>query len=130
MSSLPNETVKKIEPDFQDDKGAILNVLEEPICHVAVITSKKGSIRANHYHPKQTQYVYLVSGKYESISKNLQDKNAKEEKVIIEPNSLVITPPMIAHAMRFLEDSIMLNLTTGHRYSKEYEEHTKKFQLI
>lgn len=130
MSSLPNEIVKKIEPDFQDERGAILNVLEEPICHVAVITSKKGSVRANHYHPKQTQYVYLVSGRYESISKDLKDKDSKEQKIIVEPNSLVITPPMIAHAMRFLEDSIMLNLTTGHRYTKEYEEHTKKFKLI
>ena len=130
MSNLPNEIVKKIDPEFEDGRGAIINVLEEPICHVAVITTKKGSIRGNHYHPEQTQYVYLVSGKYESVSKNLKDKNSKEEKVMVEPNSLVITPPMIAHAMRFLEDSVMLNLTTGHRYEKEYSDHTKKFKLI
>lgn len=127
---MPNETVKKINPAFEDERGAISNVLEEPICHVAVITSKKGSIRANHYHPEQMQYVYLVSGKYESVSKDLNDKNSKEESQVIEPGDLVITPPMIAHAMRFLEDSVMLNLTTGQRDSSNFSEHTKKFKLI
>jgi len=127
---MPNEIVKKISPEFVDDRGAISNILEEPICHVAIITSKKGTVRANHYHPEQVQHVYIVSGKYESISKNLKDKNAKVETVIVEAGSLITTPPMIAHAMRFLEDSVILNLTTGHRYSHEFEKHTKPFKLI
>src|SRR3989338_8908026 len=127
---MPNETVKKIEPAFEDERGAISNILEEPITHVAIITSKKGSIRANHYHPDQTQYEYLVSGKYESYSKDLNKKDAEVEKQVIEPGSLVITPPMIAHARRVLEDSVTLNLTTGMRDNKEYEKHTKKYKLI
>jgi quercetin dioxygenase-like cupin family protein len=125
-----NETVRKIEPAFEDERGAIANILEEPICHVAIITSKKGSIRANHYHPEQTQYAYLISGRYESLSKNLKVKNAEVEKQIIEPGSLVITPPLIAHAWNILEDSVMLNLTTGHRHDKDYAKHTKKYKLI
>jgi len=127
---LTNETVKKIDPDFEDERGTIANILEKPIIHVAIITSKKDSIRANHYHPKQTQYIYLVSGSYESFSKDLNKENAEVEKVIIEPGSLVTTPPMIAHAWKVLEDSIMLNLTTGHRDSNKYDEHTKEYKLI
>lgn len=127
---MPNETIKLIKPEFEDKRGMIANILEKPICHVAIITSKKGSVRANHYHPRQFQYVYLISGSYESISKNLKAKNAKIEKKTIKPGSLVITPPMIAHAMRFLEDSVMLNLTTGQRYNHNFEQHTKKFRLI
>ncbi len=130
MFNLPNEIVKVIKPAFEDKRGEIANILEKPICHVAIITSKKGSIRGNHYHPKQFQYVYLVSGRYETISKNVKDKNSKMEKQIIEPGSLVITPPLIAHVMRFLEDSVLLNLTTGHRHSHNFAEHTKKFKLI
>ena len=130
MNHLSNEIMKKVEISFEDERGTISNILEEPICHVAVITSKKGSIRANHYHPKQIQHVYLINGCYESISKNLNNKNTKEEKLVVEPGSLVITPPMIAHAMRFLEDSVMLNLTTGSRNTKDFQEHTKKYKLI
>ncbi len=127
---LHNEAVRKIKPEFMDERGVIANILEEPICHVAIITSKKGSIRGNHYHPEQTQYIYLISGKYESVSKNLKDDNAKIEKQVIGPGDLVITPPTIAHAMRFLEDSVMLNLTTGQRHTKNFSEHTKKYVLI
>ena len=127
---MPNETVRRISPAFQDERGAISNILEELISHVAIITSKKGSIRANHYHPDQVQYVYLVSGRYESVSKDLRRKDAPLEKVTVEAGNLVITPPMVAHAMRFTEDSVLLNLTTGQRDSKDYHEHTKEYKLI
>ena len=127
---MPNEIVKKIEPAFEDARGIIANILEKPISHVAIITSKKGSVRANHYHPEQIQYIYLIKGSYESVSKNIKDENTKVETQVIEPGDLVITPPMIAHAMKFLEDSVMLNLTTGQRDSKNFSEHTKKYKLV
>ena len=127
---MPLETVKKIKPAIVNEKGEITNVLEEPITHVAIITSKAGAVRGDHYHPKQVQYVYLVSGKYESVAKEVQKKDGKIESQIIEAGDLVITPPMIAHAMRFLEDSVFINMTTGHRDSNEYEEHTIKFKVL
>jgi len=127
---MANEEIIKIKPVFEDERGLISNILEKPISHVAIITSKKGSIRANHYHPKQIQYEYLISGRYESVSKDLTKEDAPVEEEIIEAGDLVITPPMIAHAMRFLEDSIMLNLTTGQRDKENFDEHTKKFKLI
>jgi len=127
---LSNEIIKKIEPAFEDERGVISNILDMPIAHIAIITSKTGSIRANHYHPEQTQYIFLVSGSYETHSKDLNKEDAEVEKEIVEPNSLVITPPMIAHAMKFVEDSVMLNITTGRRDSENFEEHTKKYKLI
>ena len=127
---MANEIVKKIKPEVVDERGAITNILEEPINHVAIITTKAGSIRGNHYHPEQIQYVYLVSGRYESVSVDLKKENAEVEKVTVQAESLVITPPMIAHAMRFLEDSVMLNLTTDSRDPADYLKHTKKHKLI
>lgn len=130
MKKLPNEIVKKIEPAFEDERGVIANILEEPVSHIAIITSKKGAVRANHYHPEQIQYVYLISGSYESVSKDIKDENAKIEKITVKPGDLVITKPMIAHAWHVLEDSVMLNITTGAREKSNFEEHTKKYKLI
>ncbi len=130
MIYLGNETIKRINAEFKDERGEIANILEAPINHVAIITTKKGGIRANHYHPEQIQYVYLISGKFESHSKDLRKKDAKEEKVLVQAGDLIITPPMIAHAMRFLEDSVFLNLTTADRDPKNYEKHTVKYKLI
>lgn len=126
---MANETIKRIMPAFTDERGEITNILEEPISHVAIITSMKGAVRGNHYHPEQTQYVYLISGKYESISKDLGKKDSREERVIVKAGDLVITPPMIAHAMVFVEDSTFLNLTPGNRDSDKFKEHTIKFEL-
>ena len=127
---MPNETTIMVKPAFEDERGAITNILEKDICHVAVITSKKGAIRANHYHPKQIQYVYLISGKYKTYSKNLNKKGAKVEELTVEPGMLAITPPMTAHAMEFLEDSVFINMTDGNRDSDKFEEHTIKYKLI
>ena len=127
---MPNETTIRIKPAFEDERGAITNILEKDICHVALITSKKGAVRANHHHPKQMQYVYLISGKYKTYSKDLMMKDARVEEIIIEPGMLVITPPMIAHAMKFLEDSVFINMTDGNRDSDKFEEHTIKYKLI
>ena len=127
---MPNEVFVKIKPVFSDDRGEITNILEKDICHVALITSKKGAIRANHYHPNQIQYVYLISGKYKTYSKDLRGKNAKVEEMIVEAGTLVITPPMIAHAMEFLEDSVFINMTDGNRDSDKFAEHTIKHKLI
>ncbi len=127
---MSNETAIKIKPAFTDERGAITNILEKDICHVAIITSTKGAIRANHYHPKQMQYVYLISGKYKTYSKDLKKKDAKTEELVVEPGTLVTTPPMIAHAMEFLEDSVFINMTDGNRDSDKFEEHTIKHKLI
>ena len=127
---MPNEKVIKIKPAFEDGRGAISNILDEPISHIAIITTKKGSVRANHYHPGQIQYEYLVSGKYESVSLDLNKKGSEIERQIIVPGDLVITPPMIAHAMVFIEDSIMLNITTGSRNPDKFSEHTIPYKLV
>ncbi len=123
-------TVRKIKPAFVDERGKISNLLDASIEHVALITSKAGSIRGNHYHPNQTQNDYLLSGKYEYAAKDIRDEDGKVEINIIEPGDLVITHPMVAHAMRFLEDSVFLTFTTGPRDADKYEEHTTKFKLV
>jgi quercetin dioxygenase-like cupin family protein len=95
---------------------------------VAIITSKAGVVRANHYHPHQTQHDYLISGKFEFIAKDI--KGGPAESAIIEPGDLVMTGPNVAHAMRFLEDSVFLTITDGGRDTDKYAEHTIKFQVI
>ena len=55
------EHVKGGQNEFIDKRGKISNhELTEPINLIGLISSKKGTIRANHYHPQQEQKnVYL-----------------------------------------------------------------------
>jgi len=128
---MPNESVKHIAPVFKDERGVITNIIDQDdIRHVAFISSKAGCVRANHYHPVQWQYVYILRGSYESYSKDLRNAHAKMEKIVVRAGDLVTTAPMIAHAMKFLEETEFLNITTGSRDAANFGEHTIKHKLI
>jgi len=135
----PRMQIVKIEPAHTDERGHITNIVQDglvpnelkrKITHVAVYTSKKGTIRGNHYHPDQIQAVHLVSGKYESLTKDLDDPGAPVERHIVEPGQMVICWPNVAHAQVFLEDSVLINLTDGERETEKFKEHTIKYNLI
>ena len=123
------ETIKHIDPAFVDARGEIINVFEGMIGHVALVTSKKGSVRANHYHKKDHQYMYLLSGAYETHCLDVRSPE-KRQILHVKPGDIVDTPPYIAHAQKFTEDSVFLALTTRERESGKYEEDTLAYEVI
>ena len=66
------EYIKQGEKEFKDSRGKISNhELTEPINLIGLIDSKKGTVRANHYHPIQEQKCLLTKGQFISIYKDL-----------------------------------------------------------
>jgi len=125
------ETITKGVDPYVDGRGKIDNhILDEPINWVGTITSKAGIMRANHYHPEQTQKVLVISGKYISVSKDLKVENSSIKHQLAQAGDLVITPPNVAHTMIFLEDSTIINLVTGERKHEDFGKHTIKFELV
>lgn len=124
--------IKKIKPFHVDERGEMFYLLDKstPITSALYITCKKGAIRANHYHKKDTHYSYMVKGSMEYTYKDANDKDAKEHRVTIRKGEVVETPPMTMHAMRFLEESIFIALTTEARDQKKYENDTVRVKLI
>lgn len=136
MEEIPNfkergETVIRGKNSFEDERGKIDNYeLPESVNLVATITSKKGTLRANHFHPIQEQKCLLVSGSYISVYKDLLVHNSPIKHQIIKAGDLSIMPPMVAHAMIFLEDSVLVNLVNGNRDHDKFGEHTIKYELV
>lgn len=124
------QIVKKVEPFHVDKRGEISYVLDSnaSITSVLLITCKKGSIRANHYHKKDSHYAYLLEGKMEYTYQEVGSK--KKQSIIVSKGEIVYSPPMTIHAMRFLEDSRFLALTTESRDKEKYEEDTVRIKLI
>lgn len=123
------ETLRHLEPAVVDVRGAITNLFEGRMGHIALITSKKGSVRGNHYHREDHQYIYLVSGAFESHSCDVRHPE-KRQVLQVRPGDIVDTPPMIAHAQRFTEDSVFLALSTREREQGKYEQDTLAYQVI
>ena len=125
------EYIIKSKNPFKDQRGIIDNYdLIFPVNMANIITSKKGSIRANHYHPEQLQQCLLVSGRYISVFKDLTVPNAKVRSQIIRAGDLAVMPPMIAHTMIFLEDSAFINLVPGNRDHDKFGQHTVPYPLV
>lgn len=118
--------------DFVDNRGKISNYeLTEPINLIGYIESKKGTVRANHYHPIQEQKCLLIKGKYISVIKDLGEPNAVVQTRIINEGDIAVIQPNVAHAMVFLEDSIFLNLVRGEREHENYGiTHTIPYKLV
>lgn len=123
--------VKKIKPFFIDDRGEMSRIVDsENFTSILLITCNKGAIRANHYHQKDTHYSYMLKGKMEYTYQNLTGKDKEKHSIIVKQGEIVYTPPMVIHAMRFLEDSEFLAITTEERDQKKYENDTIRTKLI
>lgn len=118
--------------EFVDARGKILNYeLTEPINLIGYIESKKGSVRANHYHPIQEQKCLLIKGQYISVIKDLSVPDAPIETRVINEGDIAIIKPNVAHTMVFTEDSIFLNLVRGEREHENYGiTHTIPYILV
>lgn len=118
--------------EYIDSRGKISNYeLKEPINLIGHITSCAGSVRANHYHPIQTQQCLLISGRYVSVTKDLSYPNASVEYKIINADDIAVIQPNVAHTMVFLQDSIFLNLVNGEREHENYGiTHTIPYTLV
>ena len=126
------EYIRKGENEFVDERGKISNFeLPEPINLVGYIESKKGTVRANHYHPVQEQKCLLIKGQVISVYKDLLQKKSQKKTHVINEGELIITKPNVAHAMVFTKDSIFLNLVRGERKHENYGiTHTLPYKLV
>ncbi len=126
------EHVRKGEKEFVDQRGKISNhELPEPINLIGLIDSKKGTIRANHYHPIQEQKCLVTKGQFISIYQDLLNKNSPKITHVVDEGQLIITKPNTAHAMVFPKDTIFLNLVRGEREHDNYGvTHTIRHVLV
>ena len=126
------EHVFKGQNEFIDFRGKISNYeLPEPVNLIGYIESKKGTVRANHFHPIQEQKCLLVRGQFISVYKNLLEANSPIVTHVVNEGDLIVTKPNVAHSMIFSEDTIFLNLVRGEREHKNYGiTHTLPFRLV
>ena len=118
--------------EFIDERGKISNYdLPEPINMIGYVESKKGTMRANHFHPVQEQKCLLIKGQFISIYRDLVDDKAIKVTHVVNEGDMIVTQPNVAHTMVFTEDTIFLNLVRGEREHKNYGiTHTIPYKLV
>ena len=117
---------------FIDSRGKISNhELTEPINLIGLIDSKKGTIRANHYHPQQEQKCLFTKGQIIEIFQDIINPNSPKITQVVNEGQLSIIKPNVAHTMVFTKDTTFLNLVRGERDHDNYgTTHTIKHVFV
>ncbi|RAP31728.1 hypothetical protein DID78_00195 [Candidatus Marinamargulisbacteria bacterium SCGC AG-343-D04] len=117
---------------FKDDRGSItslISLMDPSIGSVVIIESKKGAVRANHYHKKDWHYCYVLSGKIDYYAREV-NSNEEPIKTTVCSNQLFYTPSLLEHAMYFPEDCVFLTFGGGSRTQEDYESDLVRVKLI
>jgi nucleoside-diphosphate-sugar epimerase len=126
------EHVRDGDNEFIDSRGKISNhELTEPINLIGLIDSKKGTIRANHYHPQQEQKCLFTKGQIIEIFQDILNPNSPKITQVVNEGQLSIIKPNVAHTMVFTKDTTFLNLVRGERGHDNYGiTHTIKHVFV
>ena len=126
------EHVRDGDNEYIDTRGKISNhELTEPINLIGLIDSKKGTIRANHYHPQQEQKCLFTKGQIIEVFQDILNPNSPKITQVVNEGQLSIIKPNVAHTMVFTKDTTFLNLVRGEREHNNYGiTHTIKHVFV
>ncbi len=120
QEQYPTDPSVELADSFVDERGRIQNIVHTPINSVAIIESKAGSVRSNHYHKTDSHYLYVLSGKLEYYERHINGSN-----VVIKtygPGEMFFSGPQKVHKVVFLEDTVLLSLAKNVR---DHDNHEK-----
>ena len=115
----------KIKTATRDDRGNISDIFyKHPVDHVAIINSKKGVFRGDHYHKQTIQHMYMTKGSLRYYYKKVKEGNEKVKSVVVKEGEMVTTPPNEVHSLEILEDNQFIVFSEGKRGGVDYESDT------
>lgn len=125
----PRQPLVSLEAPHVDDRGAIQPLVEMMMKSAVLIDSKKGALRANHYHKTDWHYCYVLKGCIEYYHRPT-GSGRPPEKLLVKKGQMVFTPPMVDHAMKFPEDTVFLTLSRNPRDQTSYEADVVRINLV
>jgi len=123
------DPIVELEMPYEDERGAIVPIVDEKMESCVIITSKEGTVRANHFHKTDWHYCHVLSG---TIEYHWREAGTDEpaNKILIHEGQCFFTPPMVDHAMVFTEDTTFLTLGRNPRDQETYEADVVRIDLV
>lgn len=116
----PKSVIVELEKPHSDERGEIIPLLDVVMESCVLITSKKGTQRANHYHQTDWHYCYVLEGLIEYLEKP-HASNETPKRYVIKKGQMFFTGPNVDHTMYFLEDTSFLTFGRNPRAQEVYE---------
>lgn len=124
----PTDPIVSLPMPFEDSRGVIQTLADGGVQSVQVITSKATTVRANHYHKTDSHFMYVIKGVMKYFHRPAGD-TSPPKWLLVKEGQMVFSPPMVEHAVEFLEDSVFLNITGKPRDQGTYEDDLVRVDL-
>jgi len=105
---------------FRDERGYLLKILDKDFSSCIEIFSKKGSIRANHYHKKDEHFCYVLKGEILFFYRN-RKKGSKLHYRLMKKGDLFFTTYEQDHLAYFTKNTHFLSYSSRKRTKFDYE---------
>ncbi len=128
-ASWPQDPRVAMDPPHADARGSIQSLVNFPMKNVSLITSKKGTLRSNHYHLTDWHYMYVLSGSFDYYYRKTGSKDPPTVLRVVA-GDMIFTAPMEDHTTIFLEDTQLLALSRKARDQESYEADVKRVALV
>lgn len=128
-SMWPKTGLIDLDTAHSDNRGSIQSLVNFPMKNISLISSKKGTVRSNHYHLTDWHYMYVLSGSFDYYYRPT-NSNDELKCIRVKSGELIFTPPMEDHATVFLEDCNLLAMSRNPRDQEAYEEDVRRVNLI
>ncbi len=94
---------------FVDHRGKITGLMQcKEWKEINYIESFKGTVRGNHYHKRTIEAFFIIDGKVQVSTSDIQTGIKKE--FTIEKGDVTIINPMTLHTFKILEDARWINM--------------------
>lgn len=128
-ASWPKTVLVPLESPFVDSRGAIQPLVDVPMKSCVLISSKKGTVRANHYHRTDWHYCYVTMGQIDYFHRP-HGSQEEPEKVTIHEGQMFFTPPLVDHTMVFTKDTVFLTWGRNSRAQEVYEADVTRIEQL
>ena len=116
----PTDPICPLGSKFENSAGVIQNLIEKcSLNSVAIVESKAGSERSNHWHKEGDHFLYCLKGSFEYYERDIDSTNYI--KIIVSTGMMIYTPPKKIHLTVFLEDTTMISIGSNPRSHEDHE---------
>jgi quercetin dioxygenase-like cupin family protein len=126
---FPEAPIVPLDDIFKDTRGTINNLLLSPVTSIARISSKKGTVRANHYHLTDWHYAFVESGEIYYFEREVGSQIVPDPQPM-RAGMMFFTPPNVEHAMLFTQDTIFFTFAKNIRSHVSHESDLVRVSFI